>query len=87
MDQAQRREVRPQIGRGCGIACWGWSMAWQHGPAAAGRHYDSALGRFGGGGALAAWSIEGWPSYPRHRARRVSPAAVELMRQARQEFG
>src|SRR5260370_9032249 len=26
-------------------------------------------------------------SDPRHRARRVSPAAVELMRQARQEFG
>jgi transposase InsO family protein len=27
------------------------------------------------------------PSYPRHRARRVSPAAVELVRHARQEFG
>jgi hypothetical protein len=27
------------------------------------------------------------PSYPRHRARRVSPAAVELIRHARQEFG
>jgi transposase len=61
----------------------------EHGPAAAGRHYG-----------LSARTIRRWrkrwrrggvegrvPSYPRHRARRVSPAAVELIRQARQEFG
>jgi len=63
--------------------------AWEHGPAAAGRHYG-----------LSARTIRRWrkrwrrggveelvPSYPRHRARRVSPAAVELIRHARQEFG
>jgi hypothetical protein len=27
------------------------------------------------------------PSYPRHRVRRVPPAAIEFIRQARQEFG
>ncbi len=63
--------------------------AWEHGPAAAGRHYG-----------LSARTIRRWrkrwrrggveglaPSYPRHRARRVSPAAVELIRHARQKFG
>src|SRR5258708_3972692 len=63
--------------------------AWEHGPAAAGRHYG-----------LSARTIRRWrkrwrrggveglvPSYPRHPARRGSPAAVELMRQSRQEFG
>jgi len=63
--------------------------AWQHGPAAAGRHYGLSARtirrwrkrwRQGGGGGLV-------PSYPRHRARRVPPAAIELIRQARQEFG
>ena len=63
--------------------------AGEHGPAAAGRHYGLSARtirrwrkRWGQGG------IEGLvPSYPRHRARRVSPAAIELIRQARQEFG
>ena|SRR6266404_4894653 len=63
--------------------------AGQHGPAAAGRHYG-----------LSARTIRRWrkrwrqsgvgglvPSYPRHRARRVPPAAIELIRQAREEFG
>ena len=27
------------------------------------------------------------PSYPRHRARRVPPASIELIRQARRELG
>jgi hypothetical protein len=55
--------------------------AGEHGPAAAGRHYGLSARtirrwrkRWGQGG------IEGLvPSYPRHRARRVSPAAVELI--------
>jgi transposase len=60
-----------------------------HGPAAAGRHYG-----------LSARTIRRWrkrwrqggveglvPSYPRHRVRRVPPATIELIRQARQEFG
>ena len=60
-----------------------------HGPSAAGRHYG-----------LSARTIRRWrkrwrrggveglvPAYPRHRARRVSPAAIELIRQARQELG
>ena len=63
--------------------------AWQHGPAAAGRHYG-----------ISARTIRRWrkrwrrdgvaglvPSYPRHRPRRVSPAAIELIRHARQELG
>jgi transposase len=61
----------------------------QHGPAAAGRHYG-----------LSARTIRRWrkrwrqggveglvPCYPRHRVRRVPPAALERIRQARQEFG
>src|SRR5215831_6382364 len=60
-----------------------------HGPSAAGRHYG-----------LSARTIRRWrkrwrrggveglvPAYPRHRARRVSPAAIELIRQARQDLG
>jgi len=55
--------------------------AWEQGPVAAGRHYG-----------LSARTIRRWrkrwrqgglealvPSYPRHRARRVSPPAVELI--------
>jgi hypothetical protein len=60
--------------------------AWEHGPAAAGRHYGLSARRW-----RKRWrrgGVEGLvPSYPRHRARRVSPAAVELIRHARQEFG
>jgi len=63
--------------------------AWAHGPAAAGRHYR-----------ISARTIRRWrkrwraagvdglvPSYPRHRPRRVSPTAVELIRHTRQELG
>src|SRR5437667_1186961 len=63
--------------------------AWQHGPAAAGRHYG-----------ISARTIRRWrkrwrrdgveglvPSYPRHRERRVSPASIELIRHARHELG
>ena len=59
-----------------------------HGPTAAGRHYG-----------VSARTIRRWrkrwrrdgleglvPAYPRHRARRVSPAAIELIRHARQEL-
>ena len=63
--------------------------AWAHGPAAAGRHYR-----------ISARTIRRWrkrwrssgveglvPSYPRHRRRQVPPAAIELIRHARQELG
>jgi hypothetical protein len=63
--------------------------AWAHGPAAAGRHYR-----------ISARTIRRWrkrwrssgveglvPSYPRHRPRQVAPAAIELVRHARQELG
>src|SRR6266566_264429 len=63
--------------------------AWAHGPAAAGRHYR-----------ISARTIRRWrkrwrssgvdglvPSYPRHRPRQVPPAAIELVRHARQELG
>jgi len=82
-------KVRPQYRTRVRYRLLVLEYAWQHGLAAAGRHYG-----------LSARTIRRWrkrwrrggieglvPSYPRHRARRVSPAAVELMRQARQEFG
>src|SRR5260370_37663356 len=82
-------KVRPQYRTRVRYRLRVLEYAWQHGRAAAGRHYG-----------LSARTIRRWrkrwrrggieglvPSYPRHRARRVSPAAVELMRQARQEFG
>src|SRR4030095_5994813 len=60
-----------------------------HGPAAAGRHYG-----------ISARTIRRWrkrwrrsgvegliPTYPRHRARRVSRAAIELIHHARQDLG
>ena len=63
--------------------------AGERGAVAAGRHYG-----------LSAWTIRWWrkrwrhggveglvPTYPRHRPRRVSPSAVELIRHARQELG
>src|SRR5260370_14115569 len=82
-------KVRLQYGTGVRYRLLVLEYAGQHGPAAAGRHYG-----------LSARTIRRWrkrwrqsgvgglvPSYPRHRARRVSPAAIELIRQARQEFG
>ncbi len=82
-------KVRPQYRTRVRYRLVVLEYAWEHGPAAAGRHYG-----------LSARTIRRWrkrwrrggveglvPSYPRHRARRVSPAAVELVRQARQEFG
>src|SRR6266571_174797 len=63
--------------------------AWQHGPAAAGRHYGISARtirrwrkRWRRGG------VEGLvPSYPRHRVRRVPPASIELIRHVRHELG
>jgi len=82
-------KVRPQYRTRVRYRLVVLEYAWEHGPAAAGRHYG-----------LSARTIRRWrkrwrrrgveglvPSYPRHRARRVSPAAVELIRHARQEFG
>ena len=82
-------KVRPQYRTRVRYRLLALEYAWQHGPAAAGRHYG-----------LRARTIRRWrkrwrqggveglvPSYPRHRARRVPPAAIELIRQARQEFG
>src|SRR5439155_22704692 len=61
----------------------------EHGASAAGRHYG-----------ISARTIRRWrkcwrrggveglvPSYPRHRPRRVTPATIELIRQARLELG
>jgi transposase len=82
-------KVRPQYRTRVRYRLLVLEYAREHGPAAAGRHYG-----------LSARTIRRWrkrwrqggveglvPAYPRHRARRVSPAAVELIRQARQEFG
>ena len=82
-------KVRPQYRTRVRYRLLVLEYAGQHGPAAAGRHYG-----------LSARTIRRWrkrwrrggveglvPSYPRHRARRVSPAAVGLIRQARQECG
>jgi transposase InsO family protein len=63
--------------------------AGERGAAAAGRHYGISARtirrwrkRWRRGG------IEGLvPTYPRHRPRRVPPAAIELIRHARQELG
>jgi len=80
--------VRPQYRTRVRYCLVVLEYAWEHGPAAAGRHYG-----------LSARTIRRWrkrwrrggveglvPSYPRHRARRVSPAAVELIRDARQQL-
>jgi transposase len=82
-------KVRPQYRTRVRYRLLVLEYTWQHGPAAAGRHYG-----------LSARTIRRWrkrwrrggveglvPAYPRHRARRVPPAAVELIRQARQELG
>ncbi len=61
----------------------------EHGASAAGRHYGISARtirrwrkRWRRGG------VEGLvPSYPRHRPRRVTPATIELIRQARLELG
>jgi transposase len=61
--------------------------AGHHGPTAAGRHYGISArtirrwGRRWRSGGLAGLV----PSYPRHRQRRLTPAVIELIRQARQE--
>ena len=82
-------KVRPQYRTRVPYRLLVLQYAREHGPAAAGRHYG-----------LSARTIRRWrkrwrqggveglvPSYPRHRTRRVSAAAIELIRQARQEFG
>jgi len=81
-------KVRPQYRTRVRYRLVVLEYAWEHGPAAPGRHYG-----------LSARTIRRWrkrwrrggveglvPSYPRHRARRVSPAAVELIRDARQQL-
>src|SRR5260370_34215292 len=79
-------KVRPQYRTRVRYRLVVLEYAWEHGPAAAGRHYGLSARtirrrrkrwRRGGTGGLV-------PSYPRHPARRGSPAAVELMAQARQ---
>ncbi len=82
-------KVRPQYRTRVRYRLLVLGYAWQHGPAAAGRHYG-----------ISARTIRRWrkrwrrsgveglvPFYPRHRARRVPPASIELIRQARQELG
>jgi helix-turn-helix protein len=82
-------KVRPQYRTWVRYRLMVLEYAWAHGPAAAGRHYR-----------ISARTIRRWrrrwrssgveglvPSYPRHRARRVSPAAIEWIRHARQELG
>ena len=72
-------KVRPQYRTRVRYRLVALEYAWEHGPAAAGRHCG-----------LSARTIRRWrkrwrrggveglvPSYPRHRARRVSPAAVD----------
>jgi len=73
-------KVRPQYRTRVRYRLLVLDYAWQHGPAAAGRHYG-----------LSARTIRRWrkrwrrggveglvPAYPRHRARRVPPATIEL---------
>src|SRR5258705_13228669 len=81
-------KVRPQYRTRVRYRLLVLEYAWQHGPAAAGRHYG-----------LSARTIRRWrkrwrrggieglvPSYPRHRAPRGLPSAVEVLPQAPQEL-
>src|SRR5437870_6435243 len=82
-------KVRPQYRTRVRYRLVVLEYAWEHGPAAAGRHYGISARtirrwrkRWRRGG------VEGLvPSYPRHRPRRVTPATIELIRQARLELG
>ena len=82
-------KVRPQYRTRVRYRLLVLEYAREHGPTAAGRHYGISVRtirrwrrRWRRGG------LEGLvPSYPRHRPRRVTPAAIELIRQARQELG
>ncbi len=82
-------KVRPQYRTRVPYRLLVLGYAWQQGPAAPGRHYGISARttrrsrkRWRRGG------VEGLvPSYPRDRARRVPPASIELIRQARQELG
>src|SRR5258708_15759579 len=82
-------KVRPQYRTRVRYRLRVLEYAWQHGPAAAGRHYG-----------LSARTIRRWrkrwrrggldglvPSYPRPRAPPRSPPALHLTPHARQEFG
>src|SRR5258708_21343584 len=74
-------KVRPQYRTRVRYRLRVLEYAWQHGPAAAGRHYGLSARTIRRG--RKRWrrgGIEGLvPSYPRHRARRVSPPAVGAM--------
>ena len=82
-------KVRPQYRTRVRYRLLVLEYAREHGPSAAGRHYGISARtirrwrkRWRRGG------VEGLvPSYPRHRQRRVPAAAIELIRQARQELG
>src|SRR5437899_7496423 len=82
-------KVRPQYRTRVRYRLLVLEYAREHGSSAAGRHYGISARtirrwrkRWRRGG------VEGLvPSYPRHRQRRVPPAAIELIRQARQELG
>src|SRR5258705_10768889 len=82
-------KVRPQYRTRVRYRLRVLEYAWQHGPAAAGRHYGLSARTIRRG--RKRWRRGGTeglgPSYLRHRARRGSPPAAELMRQARQEIG
>jgi transposase InsO family protein len=82
-------KVRPQYRTRVRYRLLVLEYASAHGPTAAGRHYG-----------ISARTIRRWrrrwrrdgpeglvPAYPRHRPRHVTPAAIELIRQARQELG
>jgi transposase len=82
-------KVRPQYRTQVRYRLLVLEYAGAHGLTAAGRHYG-----------ISARTIRRWrrrwrrdgleglvPAYPRHRPRHVTPAAIELIRQARQELG
>src|SRR5260370_6197141 len=81
-------KVRPQYRTRVRYRLVVLEYAWEHGPAAAGRHYG-----------LSARTIRRWrkrwrqsgvgglvPSYPRHRARRVAPPGLQALPPARHEI-
>ena len=82
-------KVRPQYRTRVRYRLLVLEYAREHGPSAAGRHYGMSVR------AIRRWrkrwrrgGVEGLvPSYPRHRPRRVTPATIELIRQARLELG
>lgn len=82
-------KVRPQYRTRVRYRLLVLDYARAHGPTAAGRHYGVSSRT------IRRWrkrwrrdGVEGLvPAYPRHRVRRVSSAAIELIRHARQDLG